>query len=57
MESKSVEDICEWLAEKNFSESLVESFRGEYIIGVFLITIIIAIKPVEHAVEGIISCL
>ena len=29
MEDKSVDNICEWLAEKGFPESLRESFRGE----------------------------
>lgn len=41
MEDKSVDDICELLAEKGFPESLRESFRGE------TVTVYIYMKAVE----------
>ena len=28
LEDMSVEDICGWLEQKRFSDSLIESFRG-----------------------------
>ena len=29
MESKSVDDICEWLEERGFPETVSQTFRGE----------------------------
>ena len=34
LEEKSVEDICDWLEEKGFSDQLIENFRGKHLHGV-----------------------
>ena len=42
-EEKSVEDVCEWLENKNIEVGIVESFKGKLLTAIFIDNIIMNI--------------